>query len=88
MDYNTIPTYPLSMFRWRPSQKRLVIDNNAYMSNYNRIEISGKHLIITFVYHETAPDMFTRSRKLSAIYYPDGIMTPLEKKNIVLYIHL
>lgn len=84
-----VPIYPLDMFRWRPTQKRLVIDNAQYMAEYLRIMIRGVYHTIIFEFHGDNPDIFTKTRKMSAVYVPSNdLNNPPDKADIKLYIHL
>lgn len=80
-------TQPLSMFRWRPKQRRMVTDVWKNCSETSFI-VQGKEMNVLFFYEKTDIDPGSKLKKKARIYKPDQVTTPEKLKDIVLYVRI
>lgn len=83
----TMRTFPLSAFRWHPTQRRLATEDDT-LGNYTQFKIEGKKFTIIFVHQGTMVDPHTKTNKRSWVYKPDPKTTPKEYQDITLYVHM
>lgn len=84
---DTISVYPLSMFRWRKTQRRLVCEN-AWVARLDKFYIEGEAMKVLFIQDRIDVDPRSRKKKQAAIYKPCAVSTPKEKQDIILYVHI
>lgn len=77
---------PLSIFRWRPKQRRMVTDSWKFCQE-NEFTVKGKNMEVRFVFDKTGVDPGTKTGKRARIYKPH-YSSPDNVKDITLYVHI
>lgn len=77
---------PLSLFRWRPKQRRMVTDKWRDC-NVEQFIVKGREMEILFIKTGIGVDPGTKTAKHSAIYKPAPTM-PEKVRDITLYVHV
>jgi hypothetical protein len=79
-------TQPLSMFRWRPKQRRMVTDNWRHCREVEFI-VKGKDLEVRFLFQAIGPDPGSKLKKTARIYKPHP-QEPAKVQDITLYVRV
>ena len=77
---------PLSIFRWRPKQRRMVTDSWKHCIE-DQFIVRGKNMEVRFVYIKTDVDPGTKTKKQARIYTPHS-SEPANVRDIMLYVHI